>query len=851
MTKRLSYNYSGTESAPSYGGYEMRMGWISTVRSLVVLLLICFFLAHVQTARAHQPHDAVSAIAVSPAYKVDRTVFVTTDQTSVTIGAHLVLKSTDGGVTWNVPSGLPNYRTSRLVISPAFDQDGTAFAATIGGGLYSTTDAGESWIPVGHRIGKFVLDVVLSPSFKHDGTAFAINGTNRLFKSTNGGVSWGEIPAPAATNLSELAISPNYNNDQTLLLGSYGTGIFKSTDGGSSWADISQGLSNLQITDLAFSPLFSSDERIFAATFGGGVHRSYNGGVTWVPQNLGISDLETTEIELSPRFAQDSTIFVASATGGVHRSTNAAVTWSKTAKVSERILDVNQTSLHYRALGLALTGQGNVEVFLGMFESLWRSNDLGASWRYVEILPTHLVRSMKISPDYRNDRTLLATTYGGGLVASFDGGKSWTHKNTRLSNSYPDALAFSPNYASDRTVFCGTVWGLQKAVGAAPWKMMTMLGQPSFVRAISISPTFDTDGAIFVGTFNFQTLNPQFINFRGRLISSDGVFVFVDGTDTAIPTTLNGPNIQSVQISPQFQSDRTIFAASVSTGLYKSTNAGASWQFLPLGNIGVFGIELSPSFIDDQTLFVSSLNGGIFNNAGVFKSEDGGGSWSKIPVPGSESVTVLDVAVSPNYTVDQTLFIATLQQGLFISTDGGSSMLRTTLSENYVTSITVSPDFAIDHTLFAATYRGIFRSADAGSTWSYVSTVTRHEESAVGASSGNQWRKVTVPMASSSQIVSSAVPLATFDFNFVGSGVRWIGGKGPRHGIAVVLLDGAPQALIDLYDPSVLLQQTLWEKTGLSDGEHSLTIRVTGTQNPLSIGKAVTIDAFDIWLATP
>lgn len=820
-------------------------------RFSILLRLICLasgFALSAPPVGAHQPHDPIVAIGVSPAYPVDQTVFVATDYTSVTIGAHVVLKSSDGGNTWTVVSDLPNYKVMALVVSPNYAQGGTVFAASQGGGLYRTTDRGLSWAPVGVPIGKFVVDVALSPNYGAERTLFAVNAANLIFKSIDGGRSWTELPSPAARNFNKLVLSPNYRVDQTLLLGSFGGGIFKSTDGGDSWAAVSPGLSDGRITAIAFSPSYASDRSVFVGTFGDGVFASRDSGTTWTPSNAGISDLEITAISVSPYFELDSKVFAASATAGVFKSTNGGASWTEAGKIN-RGLDGLQASVHFRELAVAPSSATETVVFLGMFEGFWKFAEGEGTWQFLDILPTHLVRSIALSPDYQNDQALFASTYGGGVLSSLDGGHTWMHQNTGLISPYPDPLALSPNYASDGVLFCGTAVGLQRVTGSGtPWKMMAMLGVPTFARALGISPAFNIDRTVFIGTFNLQTTNPKDVLYNGRLISNDGLFISTDGGGTSVPTGLNGPPIQFVALSPQFPSDHTVFAASLLAELYKSTDHGATWRPLQVaGNSdAVFAIALSPAYAEDQTLFVSAIHGNTFNTGGVFKSTDGGTSWFR--VPGSGDVTVLDIALSPNYPADQTLFVATVQKGLLISVDGGNSLRPTALPSNYVTSLAVSPAYAIDRTVFAATYRGIFKSEDSGATWNLVSTHTRYEPGRPNIGYVGPWLPLTSLLASSIDIVASSTPFAKIEFSFVGSGVRWISEKGPGHGIAVVYLDGVLQNFVDLYAPIRFPQRSVWEKLGLSHGRHTLTITVIRAQNPRSSGHKVILDAFDVWL---
>jgi photosystem II stability/assembly factor-like uncharacterized protein len=106
-------------------------------------------------------------------------------------GAHSVLKSTDGGTTWNASdSGLPQWRikdrnhagkwitlnveVSALAIDPVHPE--TLYAAARGRGVFRSTDSGESW----HPFNSGLTD--------HDVRALALDATGRtLYAGTTGG----------------------------------------------------------------------------------------------------------------------------------------------------------------------------------------------------------------------------------------------------------------------------------------------------------------------------------------------------------------------------------------------------------------------------------------------------------------------------------------------------------------------------------------------------------------------------------------------------------------------------------------------------------------------------------------
>ena len=84
---------------------------------------------------------------------------------------------------------------------------------------------------------------------------------------------------------------------------------------------------------------------------------------------------------------------------------------------------------------------------------------------------------------------------------------------------------------------------------------------------------------------------------------------------------------------------------------------------------------------------------------------------------------------------------------------------------------------------------------------------------------------------------------------FRGTGIAWIGYRGPDAGIATVQIDGGALASVDLYAPTALYQPVVFSAAGLADADHTLKIVATGSRNAASSGARVVVDAFDV--ATP
>jgi hypothetical protein len=80
---------------------------------------------------------------------------------------------------------------------------------------------------------------------------------------------------------------------------------------------------------------------------------------------------------------------------------------------------------------------------------------------------------------------------------------------------------------------------------------------------------------------------------------------------------------------------------------------------------------------------------------------------------------------------------------------------------------------------------------------------------------------------------------------FTGTGIRWIGARGPQCGIARISLDGAFVEDFDTYSETEGPQSTDFFKDGLPSRTHTLTIEVIG-KRAISSNAWILIDAFDV-----
>src|SRR3989475_617660 len=189
--------------------------------------------------------------------------------------------------------------------------------------------------------------------------------------------------------------------------------------------------------------------------------------------------------------------------------------------------------------------------------------------------------------------------------------------------------------------------------------------------------------------------------------------------------TTNGPlseTINALAIDPQ--TPTTLYAGTSGHGVFKSTDGGGTWS---AGNPGwhttrcctALGIAPQPPAI----LYAGATDA-------VFKSTDGGGSWHPTGLTKPGFIFIAALAIDPQ--APATLYAGTYSSGVFKSTDAGVTWgaVNTGLTSLYVRALVTSP--LTPTTLYAGTTRfsypeswtggAVFKSTDGGERWSIVDT---------------------------------------------------------------------------------------------------------------------------------
>jgi len=123
---------------------------------------------------------------------------------------------------------------------------------------------------------------------------------------------------------------------------------------------------------------------------------------------------------------------------------------------------------------------------------------------------------------------------------------------------------------------------------------------------------------------------------------------------------------------------------------------------------------------------------------------------------------------------------------------------------------------------------------------------TRHQDTDPAIAYGPNWFQDNRDKAySEGASAESNIVGAQATITFTGTGISWIGARGPQCGIARIFLDGVFVEDFDTYAPTEGPQHTDFSRRGLAAGTHTLTIQVIG-KNPISTDAWILIDAFDV-----
>jgi len=365
-----------------------------------------------------------------------------------------IVKSTDGGQTWNPSNnGLNNLYVGSLFMHPENPDILLAGAGNIqyheGGGVYLSTDGGTSWRQT------LSEDIIQSVEFALSDPNIAYAGNSgAIYRSEDGGQSWQRVSGGSEDGWGSPGVRAGFpidfqvdpSNPDRLFANNYGGGNFLSLDGGHTWTVASAGYTGAQVRDITVDPAISST--VFAAGRSG-IFVSVDGGDTWTGlNNPPQANMEWYAVAVDPANSQH--ILAANNwSAAIVESWNGGQKWKI---VSSPV----QHGISWRVITFAHSDPSTVYAGTSAFYSagtfddrmpaagIYVSHDGGANWSAANDANSQdgNITGLAVAPD--NPAVVYATTGNHGVLRSIDGGNNWERLSLPVTSSTALSVVVHP-----------------------------------------------------------------------------------------------------------------------------------------------------------------------------------------------------------------------------------------------------------------------------------------------------------------------------------------------------------------------------------------------------------------------
>jgi photosystem II stability/assembly factor-like uncharacterized protein len=331
------------------------------------------------------------------------------------------------------------------------------FGAT-GGGLWKTTDAGQTWRPVTDgQIGAASIGAVqvceADPDVVYIGGGETqlrgnIQQGDGVYRSRDGGETWRHVGLRNVQNVARIRIHPtDCNTAWVAAFGKHSTpnadrGIYKTTNGGETWRRVLYRNPRSGGVDLTVDPgnpavmyaaLWEAWRKSWGMSSGGpgsGLFKSTDFGETWseITRNDGLPQdgvIGKIGVAVSPAAPWRVYAIVEHEEGGVFRSDDGGETWTRTN--DERRL--RQRAFYYTRI---YADPQNPDVVYALNTGLYRSRDGGETFRPIRV-PHGDNHDLWIASD---DPDRMVNGNDGGANVSFNGGQTWTEQDYPTAQFY-------------------------------------------------------------------------------------------------------------------------------------------------------------------------------------------------------------------------------------------------------------------------------------------------------------------------------------------------------------------------------------------------------------------------------
>ncbi len=630
-------------------------------------------------------------------------------------------------------------RTLAIAFNP--QNSNTIYAGSASGGLWRSFTAGRgalAWqrVPTGF------------PVLAVSSIAFAPNDSNTIYIGT------GEVYNAQDARPGQVSRATR---------GTYGIGILKSRDAGRTWEksldwsyDQQKGVWAVKVHPL-------QPNVIWAATTDG-TYRSDDAGQTWRRVHSVIMAMDLVVHPVDPNLALVGCGNFSSAGYGLYRTTNGGLNWTKILTgVPTTYAGKTMLAIHPENPNVVMASFGNgFEPGVNNRSWLSRSEDAGATWSIVSTQDQSqwqgwFAHDVAINPS--NDSEIFAvginvwkSTLGGGSLTQRSGGQSFrgivqpgaAEGTAQYVHVDVHEVVYHPTHHN--IVYFGCDGGVFRTLdGGATFEACNGGYQSTQFYNGFTSSQRDSNLALGGLQDNNTVLYKGTVAWSVGHIGGDGGWTGIDATNDnilygsgqvlTISKSLNGGN-NWTPIRPPDTNRPTIFEAPFVVGVdnpnvlyagrdivYKSTSAGQSWFATnggaPIDNGAPFGnpvvaMAVSPR---NSNLVYAATAPLVALRPGVFRTSDGGNSWSDLTSNLPDRFPS-DLAIDPNN--DQKVYLTFSGFGsshVFKSSNGGATWedIGGALPDIPTEAVTVDPMFP-EH-IYVGTDIGVFASTDGGRTW--------------------------------------------------------------------------------------------------------------------------------------
>jgi len=569
-------------------------------------------------------------------------------------------------------------RTRAIVVDPDDTTHSTWFAGAVGGGVWKTTDAGTSWVPLTDDLPNLAVTCIEMAESNRNvlyagtGEGFynvdAVEGDG-IMKSTDKGDTWTQLASTAAdphfAYVNRLAIDPT---DENIVVAATNSGIYKTTNGGSSWSEV---YTPGRIQDMRANP--ENFNTIFATT-SLGVIRSHDAGSTWVlPSGAQFGD---GRIEIAPSRTDTNRLYasVNSDPNKIYATLDGGTNW----------VEVEEVDGSDKAW---LGGQG------------WYDNTIGVNPYDENIIYMGGIDLWEAE--------IIIDSLGipkRSSVAITDGYNQYP-TNTYVHVDHHNITLFKTNEVDSGFIFLnGNDGGV--AVSYDAGLSFEEVGNNGYNTSQFYGVDKKSGGSQYFGG-----------------MQDNGTWESAKNID-ADKTTIYKHHIggDGFEVSWHFEDPQKMIGGWQFNGLWKSVNGGGSWQPANTGFNGWGNSEVSPfvtkiakSYSDPDLLYT-------ITREGVYRSENFGENWSLYPIPAFTSAPYFSIAqVTISIAEPQVIWAGASVNALYISKDGGLSfsMVNNILGEKLLSGLDTHPtDEATAYLTFSfSNAPKVVRTTDYGQTW--------------------------------------------------------------------------------------------------------------------------------------